>query len=309
MPSPTASPRAHSPETAIRSVVNATIPSLPPAGSASAPPGALPPFPAVSPSVQNIEDQLSVFCDICSFSHPRSQPCDPDDLARHRVFLSAIENQKSTIENPKGGPRTPEGKARSRLNALKHGLTATLPVILPGEDPAERQALLDSLTRDFKPANEVERILVQRLTHLAWQLRRLPAAEAEILRQLNEQHRLEIEDQNTINRRQHMHSSDETQQQNEPTPLPITDATPAQLLADQFLSADDKSNPLARLQRYESTIQRLLRQGPQQPHQAPIRPRTKRTGLTEPTHAADRTQLPNRTQIAERTRRHLSFEI
>jgi hypothetical protein len=30
------------------------------------------------------------------------------------------------------GPRTPEGKARSRLNAVKHGCRARLP-ILPGE--------------------------------------------------------------------------------------------------------------------------------------------------------------------------------
>jgi hypothetical protein len=32
------------------------------------------------------------------------------------------------------GPRTPEGKARSRFNAVKHGMSATPPV-LPGEDP------------------------------------------------------------------------------------------------------------------------------------------------------------------------------
>ena len=37
----------------------------------------------------------------------------------------------------KRGPKTPEGKARSAMNALKHGLRAREFGLLPEEDPAE----------------------------------------------------------------------------------------------------------------------------------------------------------------------------
>ena len=38
------------------------------------------------------------------------------------------------------GPRTPEGKARSAQNALKHGMRALRYVVLPDEDGVEFQA-------------------------------------------------------------------------------------------------------------------------------------------------------------------------
>ena len=39
------------------------------------------------------------------------------------------------------GPKTPEGKARSAQNALKHGFRAQKHMVLPGEDAAEFAAL------------------------------------------------------------------------------------------------------------------------------------------------------------------------
>ena len=56
--------------------------------------------------------------------------------------------QKST------GPRTPEGKARVRFNALKHGMLAKS-IILPGKENFESREefdfLLQSLFDDLQP--------------------------------------------------------------------------------------------------------------------------------------------------------------
>jgi hypothetical protein len=56
------------------------------------------------------------------------------------------------------GPRTPEGKSRSRLNALKHGLTART-LVLPGEDPEAFRGRLEAfvcvlLTPYWRPRHE-----------------------------------------------------------------------------------------------------------------------------------------------------------
>src|SRR5260370_8178190 len=49
------------------------------------------------------------------------------------------------------GPTTPEGRAAVRLNGLKYGLYAET-LILPGEDPADFDALLHRLHAQHQPA-------------------------------------------------------------------------------------------------------------------------------------------------------------
>ena len=74
------------------------------------------------------------------------------------------------------GPRTPEGKSRSRFNAVKHGCRARLP-ILPGEDPEAYQHRLDAWVGKFRPGDDVELYLVERAVHVSWQLDRADRAE------------------------------------------------------------------------------------------------------------------------------------
>jgi hypothetical protein len=47
------------------------------------------------------------------------------------------------------GPKTPEGKARSAQNALKHGLRAQKHVVLPGESATEFAALEAALLQEL----------------------------------------------------------------------------------------------------------------------------------------------------------------
>ena len=81
------------------------------------------------------------------------------------------------------GPRTPEGKARSARNALKHGLTAQAFALLPGEDAEAYAALLADLTRRYRPADALAAHLVQRLASVMWRQQRADRLEAEVLEQ------------------------------------------------------------------------------------------------------------------------------
>ncbi len=69
------------------------------------------------------------------------------------------------------GPTTPEGKAISSGNSLKHGL-ASGRVIIPGENPAEFEALLSDLIKEHAPANETESLLVQQMAQSWWLMQR-----------------------------------------------------------------------------------------------------------------------------------------
>ncbi|MGA3024822.1 MAG: hypothetical protein ABSF98_08650, partial [Bryobacteraceae bacterium] len=60
------------------------------------------------------------------------------------------------------GPRTPEGKARSSANSLKHGLSARFRV-LTSESQDDFDDLLAELTRTFAPTNVYEHILVMEI--------------------------------------------------------------------------------------------------------------------------------------------------
>ncbi len=77
------------------------------------------------------------------------------------------------------GPRTAQGKERARFNALKHGATAQIPV-LPGEDPAQFQVLVESYKANFRPENEFENDLVERIALMKLQFDR--AARVDVAR-------------------------------------------------------------------------------------------------------------------------------
>jgi hypothetical protein len=83
--------------------------------------------------------------------------------------------QKST------GPRTEEGKRRSRRNALRHGLTAQ--TVVDGlEDSEDYRAFEATIIADYDAHTAVERELVLRLASLLWRIRRATGIETDLLR-------------------------------------------------------------------------------------------------------------------------------
>lgn len=91
--------------------------------------------------------------------------------------LQIEANRRNSLHST--GPRTPEGKAVSRFNALKSGIHAEAQII-PGEDPAELEALSAGYYEQFHPASPIQCFLVDTLIHADWQLRRLRRLEAQL---------------------------------------------------------------------------------------------------------------------------------
>lgn len=107
-----------------------------------------------------------------------------------RVSMASLKQIEANRQNALSstGPRTEQGKKRSRRNALRHGLTAET-VIEGFEDPNDYRAFEDAVMADYNPRSTVERELVLRLASLLWRLRRATAIEAGLLAIQTEIHR------------------------------------------------------------------------------------------------------------------------
>ncbi len=94
---------------------------------------------------------------------------------------SEKQRQASKINGSKSkGPTSPEGKAVTRFNGLKHGLRAEH-VILPGEDPAAFEAERQAWFNDWNPPSHTRAVLVERAAVASWRLRRAVKAESAFL--------------------------------------------------------------------------------------------------------------------------------
>jgi hypothetical protein len=71
---------------------------------------------------------------------------------------------------------TPKGKAKSRMNAMKHGLRATDELLLAHLNTRERNILHEirsALRKDYKPKTNNEKLLVDRIAIQHFRLYRL----------------------------------------------------------------------------------------------------------------------------------------
>jgi hypothetical protein len=87
-------------------------------------------------------------------------------------------NRRNALKST--GPRTDQGKRRSRRNAFRHGLTAET-VVKGLEDARLYKSFQAAIISDYAPLSAVEHELVLRLTSLLWRLRRATAIESGLL--------------------------------------------------------------------------------------------------------------------------------
>jgi hypothetical protein len=100
------------------------------------------------------------------------------DAARNPELRMAYRNRQNSRFST--GPKTEEGRARSSANSLKHGLTSRR-VVLPGEDQAEFDQLLDSLIAEHQPAGTLENELTADIAGCLWRLARARQYESEAI--------------------------------------------------------------------------------------------------------------------------------
>jgi hypothetical protein len=101
---------------------------------------------------------------------PSASDNQPPALSPRRLAARRANAQQCT------GPRTPEGKAVVRFNALKHGFFAADVVNPVLDGPArvdEFNSILEALLEDFQPQSARERILVDEVAACCWRIRRL----------------------------------------------------------------------------------------------------------------------------------------
>jgi hypothetical protein len=87
-------------------------------------------------------------------------------------------NRENSLKST--GPRTPEGKAKISLNAVKTGLTGHTVCLTADEAPAY-QSLILAYARQFQPVGPEETALVQSIVDCRWRLDRIPGLEMALL--------------------------------------------------------------------------------------------------------------------------------
>jgi hypothetical protein len=87
-------------------------------------------------------------------------------------------NQANALHST--GPKTPEGKKRSSLNAFKHGLSGNHLVMQQHEFTAYEDLTVKML-RDLKPVTEPEKQIAQKIVDLNFRINRITAIENNLL--------------------------------------------------------------------------------------------------------------------------------
>jgi hypothetical protein len=178
----------------------------------------------------------------------------------------ADANRRNALKST--GPKTPEGKAAVRLNAVKHGLLSR-EIVLPGEDETALKGLGERLQDEWQPVGEMEGMLVEQIIAAVWRLRRLRRVEAgifawELYRELAERGQQEarnyerslLDDLKTppkiTDKRKHHEALSKVQE------IKIKQDAETATLGQTFIHDANEANAFSKLSRYETAIERSL---------------------------------------------------
>jgi hypothetical protein len=156
------------------------------------------------------------------------------------------------------GPRTDEGKQRSRCNAVRHGLSAET-VIADLEDQQDYEAFETAVASCYDVESAVERELVLRLASVLWRLRRAIGIETALFESMDRQSPRSV-GKACAEPTQLFSLVGKSERPNSPV---TSDAYSVQRskIADSFLRLIDfPTCPLDRLNRYEQRLWRQARQ-------------------------------------------------
>src|SRR5271170_6016383 len=92
--------------------------------------------------------------------YPRNGEAPENTSGRESARLDSSPNPPDPEASKPTSGRTPEGKARSSMNALRHGLTARV-VVLPSEDMDPYQAFSKEIVDSLDAQTPVERQFAQ----------------------------------------------------------------------------------------------------------------------------------------------------
>lgn len=79
------------------------------------------------------------------------------------------------------GPKTAQGRERSSLNSLRHGLASRRLYVLSNETPEKWERLLDTWIARLQPADDAELDLVTEAAFARWRMRRLWVIETSLM--------------------------------------------------------------------------------------------------------------------------------
>jgi len=155
------------------------------------------------------------------------------------------------------GPKTTEGKERSRCNAIRHGLTAET-IIVGFEDADDYESFEAIVIADYDARSAVERELVLRLASVLWRLRRATGIETALFESAIKQVGQEISNRATADvllSRLFLNSQDRHVEQ------PSTESLRKRQISQTFVRLNEMPIcPMSRLSRYEHTLWRQTRQ-------------------------------------------------
>ena len=86
------------------------------------------------------------------------------------------QRRANRLNGRMGGPKTPEGKARSSRNAVKHGLTSTQGIVetnLYHETIHEMEQYKENMLRMLDPCGQIQALMAEQISNTMWGLVRI----------------------------------------------------------------------------------------------------------------------------------------